>query len=167
MPGAALSSFDDGYVVADLVAEDVGDAGSAGVRPEQRQLFLDEGANPDVLQSDGIDHAAGGLDQARSLVAGHRLQRQALGDKTADAVDGDNVFKFNPIAEGSAGGNDRVAQQHTGEANAHIRLHGLVGLPLGAESSVVPRRWRPARGVGRGGRARIAWVSTLPTDAEG
>ena len=97
------------------------------MRPERGKLFLDESLDPDVLQSDGIDHATRGFDQPRRLVAGHGLERQALGDEAADAVDGDNVFKFDSIAEGSTGSNDRVAQQHAGEANAHIGLHGLGG----------------------------------------
>ena len=35
------------------------------MRAEFGKLFLDEGPDADVLQADGIDHAAGSLDQAR------------------------------------------------------------------------------------------------------
>ena len=97
------------------------------MRPKRGQLFLDEGLDPDVLQPNGIDHAAGSLNQPRGLVAGHGLERQSLGDETTDSVEGNNVFKLDPVAEGSTGGNYRIAQQKAGEANAHLGLHGLGG----------------------------------------
>ena len=125
--GRVVESFDHANVVPYLIAEDVGNAGSAGVRAKRGKLFFDKGLNPDILQPDGVDHAPMGLDQPRCRVARHGLQGQALGDKATDPAKVDNVFKLNAIAKSSAGREDRIAEQKTGKTNAHIRLHGLVG----------------------------------------
>ncbi len=71
--GSVVERFDHRNIVPYLVTKDVGDAGGAGVRPQGGKLFLDEGLDANVLQSDGIDHAAWSLDQPRCLIARHGL----------------------------------------------------------------------------------------------
>ena len=66
----------------------------------------------DVLQADGVQHAGGGLDDARGGVAGHGLQRDALGDEAADPLQLDDLFKFDAVAKGAAGGDDWVDEVH-------------------------------------------------------
>ena len=90
------------------------------------QLVANECFDADVLQADGVQHAGGGLDDAGRGVAGHGFAGEAFDDQAADAVERDDVFKLDAIAEGSAGGDDRVAELDPGEADRHIRLHGLV-----------------------------------------
>src|ERR1700722_3414324 len=104
-----VERLNDPNVVAYLVAKNVGNAGSAGMGPQRRKLFLDESLDPNVLQADSVDHATRGLNQPRGLISGHGLERKALGDKAANAVDGNHIFKFHPIAKSSTGSNDRVA----------------------------------------------------------
>ena len=88
--------------------------------PELGELLVDEGAHADVLQADGVDHAGGGLDDARRGVAGHRLAREALGDEAADAVERDDVLELDPVAEGSAGCDDGRAKLDAGYGDAHV-----------------------------------------------
>jgi hypothetical protein len=78
-------------------------------------LLLDELGDADILQADGVEHAGGGLDDARRGVAGHGLQRDSLGDESADAVQRDDFFKLDAVAEGAAGGDDRVGQLDAGQ----------------------------------------------------
>ena len=115
MPSASLRRVDDGDVVFDGVAEDVDDDGAAGIVAQLGELFCDEALDADVLQADGVDHAGGGLDEAGRRVAGHGLAGEALGDEAADAVEGDDLFKLDAIAEGAAGGDDGRAELDSGE----------------------------------------------------
>ena len=56
-------------------------------------------------------------------MSGHRLERDALGDKTADAVEGDDLLKLDAVAKGAAGGNDRVDQFQADELHVHVGFH--------------------------------------------
>ncbi len=56
-------------------------------------------------------------------MAGHGLQRYALGDESADPLQGDDLFKLDAVAKGAAGGDDRVDQFQTRQRNSHIGFH--------------------------------------------
>ncbi len=59
-----------------------------------------------VLQSDGVQHAGGGLEKSRRRIAGHRLARESFYDKPTQALEGHDVFKFDSVAKRAAGGED-------------------------------------------------------------
>src|SRR6202012_414049 len=132
-----VQRLDDGDVVFDFIAEDIGDDAAGRIPGQWRQLGFKKCFDADILQSDGVDHASGGLDDARSLIAGHRLARKALGDESADAVEGDDLFKLNPVGEGSARRDDRTAQLDAGEADFHVWLHGC-GFSFGVFAGIFP-----------------------------
>ena len=58
-----------------------------GITPEIRELFLDELGDADVLEADGVEHAGGGLDDAGRGMSLDGLERYALGDEGADALE--------------------------------------------------------------------------------
>ena len=118
-----VQALDHLLVFADRIAEDVDDDFAGGIAAQGRQLLLDELGDADVLQSDGIEHARSGLDDARRGMAGHGFQRDALGDERADALQRDDLFKFDAVAEGAAGGDDRVGQLDAGELHFHVGFH--------------------------------------------
>jgi hypothetical protein len=58
------------------------------VQPVQLRKFLrDERPHSHILQPDRIDHPRSRLDDARRRIARHRLPRQPLGHKPADAIE--------------------------------------------------------------------------------
>ena len=56
-------------------------------------------------------------------MAGHGFKGDALGDKAADLLQSDDLFKFDAIAEGAAGGDDRVDEFHPGHSDFHVGFH--------------------------------------------
>ena len=99
---------------------------SAAMDPAQRrQLLFNELGDANVLESDGIEHAGGGLDDARGCMSRHRLEGNTLGDKRTDALEGDDLFKFDAVAESAARGDDRVGQFDAGELHSHVGFHAL------------------------------------------
>ena len=118
-----VEALDDGDVVADRVAEDIDDDVAAGIAREGRKFFGDELFDADVLQADGVEHAGGGLNDARRGMTGHRLERDALGHEAADPFERNNLFKLDAVAEGAAGGDDRVGQFKTGQRHFHVGFH--------------------------------------------
>jgi hypothetical protein len=118
-----VEAIDDGEIVVDFVAEDIDDDPAAWVSAQGRQLLREELFDADVLEPDGVDHAGGGFYEARGLVAGHGLARDAFSDKATDFPEVDDLLEFNAVTKGAAGGNDRVDQVEAAEANAHVRLH--------------------------------------------
>ena len=121
-----VEALDDRVVVADGVAEDVDDDFAGGIAAERRQLFLDEVVDADVLQADGVQHAGGGLDDARRGMAGHGFERDALGDEGADPLERDDLFKFDAVTEGAAGGDDRVGEFEAGQLHFHVGFHAAL-----------------------------------------
>jgi hypothetical protein len=121
-----VESLDNLLVVTDGVAEDVDDDFAGGIAAEGRELFLDELSDADVLKSNGIKHAGGGLDDARRGMAGHGLDGNALGDERADAFERDDLFKFDAVAESAAGGDDRVGQFNAGKLHFHVGFHARI-----------------------------------------
>ena len=104
--GGVVEGVDDFEAVFDGEAEDIGDDDDVLYVLELGELFGDEGADAHVLETDGVDHAGGGFDDAGRWIASHRLAGEALGDEGSDVVEGDDVFELDAVAEGSAGGDD-------------------------------------------------------------
>ncbi len=44
----------------------------------------------------------------------------------ADAFEGDDLFKFDAVAEGAAGGDDRVDQFNAGQLHFHVGFHARI-----------------------------------------
>ncbi len=50
-------------------------------------------------------------------------QRDSLGHESADPLERDDLFEFDSVAEGAAGGDHRVDQRHAGQLHFHIGFH--------------------------------------------
>src|SRR5205807_989186 len=87
------------------------------------QFFFYERPSTNILQSNGIQHSSGRFVQARRRIADHRLFRESLYDKAAQAVEMNYVFKLNSIAEGAAGGNDWVLQLNPRKTHCEVGAH--------------------------------------------
>ena len=123
-----VEPLDDRDVLAYRVAEDVDDDLAEGVALERRQLALEKLHDAHVLEPDGVQHAGCRLHNARRRVAGHRFQRDALGDESADPFQREDFFKLDAIAEGAAGGDDRVGQFDACQLNFHVGFHAAIVL---------------------------------------
>ena len=88
------------------------------------EFFFDEGVDADVLEADGVDHAGGGLDDAGGGVARHRFAGETFGDEAADAIERDDVFELDAVAEGAAGRDDGRTQLDAGDGDAHVGTFG-------------------------------------------
>jgi hypothetical protein len=140
-----IEPLDDRDVLAHRIAEDVDDDIAAGIAAERRQLAADELLHAHILESDGVEHSGRGLDDARRGVAGHRLHRDALGDQAADPLQMHDLFKLDAIAEGAAGGNDRVGQLQAGQRHFHLGFHARLSSFIRDQWTVNsrrPARWR-------------------------
>ena len=121
-----VQALDDRFVIGHRVAEHVDDDLAGGIAAERRQFLLDELDDADVLQPDGVEHACGGLDNAWRGMSLHRFQRDALGDKGADPLQRNDLFKFDAVAERAAGGDHRVVQLDPGELHFHVGFHARI-----------------------------------------
>jgi hypothetical protein len=74
------------------------------------ELEVKEGLSTYVLETYGVDHGGGGGEEARGSSAVHGGEGEALGDDAAEAPKIDEVGKFDAIAEGAGGGDDRVLE---------------------------------------------------------
>ena len=61
-----------------------------------------------IFQTDGIEHAAGCLNDSRRGIAFGGLQRQPFYNDSAQAIQFDEVCKFPGIAKGAGSGYHRV-----------------------------------------------------------
>ena len=102
-----LADLDDLDAVFDCEAEDVGDNDGTRDFLKAREFVSDEGADADVLKADGVHHAGGSLDDARTGIAGHGLARESFDYEGADAIERDDLFELDAVAEGAAGPYDR------------------------------------------------------------
>ena len=75
----------------------------------------------DVLQADGIEHAGRGFPQARRRIADHGLFRQTLHHEAAELVEVDDIFEFDAVTKGSAGGDDGVFEFNAGKVHTEVR----------------------------------------------
>ena len=134
-----VETRDDLEIVADRVAENVDDDFALGVALHRREFLCEVVDDADILQADGVQHAGRGLDDARRGVAGHGFKRDTLGDEGAQAIESDDLFEFDAVAEGAAGGDDRVHQFNTGQRNSHVGFHARVSsLPAGCRKVIRP-----------------------------
>ena len=109
-PGVVFEDAHHFHIVFGPVAEDVGE--NRGAEPGQRgQLFADEGADADVLQADGIDHAARGFVDPRRRVAFDRLARKPFHHQAAERVEVHQLLEFEAVAKRARGRQDGVAQR--------------------------------------------------------
>ena len=129
-----IEPLDDRDILAHRVAEDVDDDVAAGIAAERRQLAADELLHAHILEPDSVEHSSRSLDDARRGVAGHRFHRDALGDQGADPLQMHDLFKLDAIAEGAAGGKDRVGQLQAGQRHFHLGFHARL-------SSFVSGQW--------------------------
>src|ERR1700690_2422186 len=125
---AFVQDFQSMFVVFTGVAENIGDDHDVFDAAEFGKLVVHEGAGPDVLQADGVQHSGGGFIQARRRVADQGLARKAFDHESAQPLQVDDVFKFHAVAEGAAGGEDRVLQRDSGKTDTEIGSHAAGAL---------------------------------------
>jgi hypothetical protein len=113
-------------VLGDSLPEDIGDYKNPKLA-ELGQLVGYEGADADVLQPDGVEHAARGLAHARGGVPGFGLDREAFNDQCAEAAEVDQVGELDPVAEGATGGNDGVFEEKAADLNSEVDPRGAGG----------------------------------------
>jgi len=141
-------------------AEDIREDGR-GKPGQRRQLVLNKRADSDVLQPDGVDHAARGFPHARWQIAFDGFPRQALHHQAAERVEIQQALKFHAVRESAGGGDDRIAQRDTTQAG------GQRGIPGAAHSASASARMRPVDEEGGGtpqARARVGARSIASTD---
>ena len=91
-------------------------------------------------------------------MAGHRLDREPLGDKAPNLLQSDDLFELDPVAESAAGGDDRIDQLQPSQLHFHVGFHE------GAMSLAARLR---RLNYGWSGAFLIASFRIRPTDADG
>src|SRR5438552_17915629 len=117
---AFIEDADAALVFLAAVSEDIADHHHILFLAQLRQLLFYESAGADVLQSDGVKHAGGSLEDARRRIAGHGLRRESFGDKAAQLFQSDDVLEFNAVAEGAAGSEYRILEANAAELDSQI-----------------------------------------------
>src|SRR5262245_66397076 len=84
------------------VTEDVRDDARV-VASQFRQFLFYERAGADILQADGVEHSAVGLDDSPRGVAAHGLRREPLGANPTESVQLDQPVHIPPVAASAAG----------------------------------------------------------------
>jgi hypothetical protein len=77
------------------------------------------------LEADGVQHAGGGRVEAVGGGAFDGFAGKALGDEAAEAVQVNEVGKFEAVTEGSTGGENRIPQAQ--RANFYAEVNGASG----------------------------------------
>ena len=94
---------------------------TAVVLPGQLGQFLfQEFLHPDILDADGIEHAAGRFHDAGHGVAQARFERKPLDRDASQFLEVTVRHEFLAVAKGSRGRDHRVFQLHSGERYAHV-----------------------------------------------
>ena len=83
------------------------------------QHVADEGVDAHALQADGVEHPAWRLNDALGRVACPRLQRYALDDDAAQAVEIHEVVEFPGVSKGSGSGHHRVFKNDAADIHLH------------------------------------------------
>ena len=138
-PVRFVQPLDHSDVLAHRVPEDIHNHLALRIPLHGRQLPRNKVLHAHVLQPDGVQHSCRRLHHARRGVARHRLQRDPLGDDSAQPLQRNNLFKFNAVAKRAAGGNHRIHQLHSGQRDFHVGFHlaaiflrSLAHLPVSA-----------------------------------
>ena len=121
MPFAVVQHANHFFVLFLRVSEDVAEENDVLDLAQQRKLFAEERRDSDILQTNRVQHAGGGFKQPRRRIAGHGLARQALHHKSAQAIEGHDIFKLDAVAKRAAGGDDGVLQLNAGHLHAHVQ----------------------------------------------
>ena len=82
--------------------------------------MLDKSIDTNILQANGVEHAADGFGDTGRRVAGLRLERKALGDDGTDLLHIDKGRIFFTIAKGPRCRHNRVAQLDAGNFHGHV-----------------------------------------------
>ena len=118
-PWRSFIAPDDFDVIVRRVTGDVDDDG-ARHPVDLGQLFRQEAVEPNVGQSDRVEHPAAGLDDACGLVAGALVAGDALGDEAAERRQVHEVGVLRAIAAGAAARHGRVAQAQARKVGRQI-----------------------------------------------
>ena len=83
-------------------------------------MMRDEVIDAVVIEADGVEHAAGGLDGARRRIAGARLPRYRLGNDPAELGEIDHARHLARVAERAARDEDGILQAEAAEGDGEI-----------------------------------------------
>ncbi len=133
-------------VLLDARSVDVGDD-RRGERAQKGHLVGRERIDAHVFQPDGVEHPAGGFDDARRRVALYRFERQALYDDGPEAVEVHQRFELARVTEGPGSGHDRVFEFQAGEGYAQVGGSGRHAHLLTIAGLQVKARTRPPDGA--------------------
>ena len=86
-------------------------------------MVLEEVVNSIVIQADGIEQSAGGLNGSGGGVAGPGLRGHGFGDNAAQAGYVEKPGHFSHISEGAGGHENRVIQGEAAQPHAQINIH--------------------------------------------
>ncbi len=109
------------FVILAGVAEDIGEHDDIFHLPQLGQFLVDERADADVLQTDGIQHARRSFVQTRRRITRHWFPGQSLDHKAAKLIEVHDIFEFDSITESTAGGDHRVFKLDTSKTDTEIR----------------------------------------------
>src|SRR3990172_2990073 len=133
--GDAVQAAGQLGVVGDAVGGDVDDDGDAPGGPDGGDVAQDR-RQADVLEADGVDHAGGGLGDARLDVAAAGPEGDSLADDGAEALDIEHLLVFEAVGEGAGGRHDGVGQGQAelaagSEVKAEVPAWSIIGAGRG------------------------------------
>jgi hypothetical protein len=86
------------------------------------------------LEADGIQHPGGGLTKAGGGGSFDRFAGEAFGDEAAETIQVNEVGKFEAVAEGTTGCENRIPQAQ--RANFYAEVNGASGTHFVEEDSM-------------------------------
>lgn len=105
------------------MTKDVGNDG--GIEAAQLgKLLGDEGTNADILKTNRVYHAAGGLADPRRGVTGHGLGRQTFDNEATESVQVDKVSELNAVCKGTAGSDNWIFEGKTSDTDLKVNFSG-------------------------------------------
>src|SRR2546427_247683 len=124
---------------AGAVAPEVGDRPPPG-RAQRRGAAGEEGLHADVLQADGVEHAACRLDQAGRRLAGRGPEREPLHGERPERAQVDQPGELGPVAEGAGSRDDGVRQPDRADRDARVDAGARAHRPP-SRSSITIASW--------------------------
>ena len=79
-----------------------------------------KGLDPDVLETNGVYHSTRGLAHTGRTSARHGLSRKPFYDDSAQAVQIQEVSKFDTVPKGAAGGQYGIGKAQCADAHGEV-----------------------------------------------
>src|SRR2546426_307154 len=121
------------------IAPEVGDHPRPG-RAQRGEAAGEEGLHADVLEADGVEHAARRLDQAGCRLAGRGPEREPLHGERTERAQVDQPGELDPVAKGAGSRDDGVRQPDRADRDARIDAGARAHRPP-SRSSITIASW--------------------------